>query len=89
MRVGQENSASEFCRICGRCLPCPAKISVPDVLRFELNARHYGLKAWAKAEYSRQKVKPDACARCGQCTENCPHALPAMEMVLRAHSALS
>lgn len=89
MGVGKENSAEDFCRICGHCLPCPAKIAIADILRLELNARHYGLKAWARREYSRQKVKATACTKCGQCTEKCPHGLPAMEMVLKASSTLA
>jgi len=89
MAIGKEKSATDFCRICGHCLPCPDKIAVPDILRLELNARHYGLRAWARREYARQKVKAHACTKCGECTKKCPHGLPAMEMVLRAASTLS
>ena len=89
MGIGKERSATDFCRICGHCLPCPAKIAIPDILRLELNARHYRLKAWATREYSKQKVKADACVKCGECTEKCPHGLPAMEMILRAASTLA
>ena len=89
MSVGSEKSAEKVCRICGHCLPCPARISVPDVLRLELNARHYGLQGWSKREYARQKVKAAACTECGECTKKCPHGVPAMELVLRAKSTLS
>jgi predicted aldo/keto reductase-like oxidoreductase len=89
MSVGREKSAEKVCRICGHCLPCPARIAVPDVLRLELNARQYGLEAWSKREYARQRVRADACTECGECTKKCPHGVPAMELVLRAKSALS
>lgn len=89
MSVGKGKFTEKACRICGHCLPCPARIAVPDVLRLELNARHYGLEPWAKREYARQKVKADACTECGECTKKCPHGVPAMELVLRAKSTLS
>jgi predicted aldo/keto reductase-like oxidoreductase len=89
MRIGKEKRAVDFCRICGHCLPCPAKIAISDILRLELNARHYGLVAWAKQQYARQKVNADACTKCGECTKKCPHGLPAMDMVLRAAVTLA
>jgi len=89
MGIGKEKSAADFCRVCGHCLPCPAKIAISDVLRLDLNARHYGLSAWAKLEYGKQKVKADACTKCGECTKKCPHGLPAMDMVLRAVTTLA
>lgn len=89
MSFGKEKSATDLCRLCGHCLPCPVKIAIPDVLRLELNARHYGLAAWSRLEYGRQKVKASACTKCGECTKKCPHGLPAMDMVLRAASTLA
>ena len=82
-------TVKDNCRICNRCLPCPVRIDVPQVLRLELYARHYGLKDWAKAEYRRLRRKADQCTKCGECTEKCPYGIPAQELVLRAAKELA
>jgi predicted aldo/keto reductase-like oxidoreductase len=89
LAFGKEGLAIQFRRICGHCLPCPTKIAVSDVLCLELNARHYGLKDRAKQQYGRQRVKADSCTKCGECTEKCPHGLPAMDLALRAGSTFA
>ena len=84
MRVGAEKEAKNPCRLCGVCLPCPARIEIPDVLRLEINARLYGLETWAKAEYLQRKFNASACTKCGKCTERCPYGVPAQELILKA-----
>jgi len=83
------DSVKDNCRVCNRCLPCPARIDVPRVLRLELYARHYGLTGWAKPEYRRLATKADQCTKCGECTKRCPYSIPAQELVLRAAQELA
>lgn len=84
LRPKGHESVKQNCVLCNRCLPCPAKIEVPRILRLELYFRHYGLADWAKSEYGRVRVKADQCTKCGQCTERCPYSVPAQELVLQA-----
>jgi predicted aldo/keto reductase-like oxidoreductase len=88
LRPKAHESVKQNCVLCNRCLPCPAKIEVPRILRLELYARHYGLTDWARSEYSRVRTKADQCTKCGQCTERCPYSVPAQELVLQAGKTL-
>ena len=89
IRFRAENEARNPCRLCGVCLPCPARIEIPDVLRFEINARLYGLEKWAKIAYLQRKFDASACTKCGKCTERCPYGVPAQELILKAAEVLS
>jgi len=89
LRPKAHESVKENCVLCNRCLPCPAKIEVPRILRLELYARHYGLTDWARSEYSRVRTKAEQCTKCGQCTERCPYGVPAQELVLQAGKTLA
>ncbi len=82
-------TVKDNCRACNRCLPCPARIDVPRVLRLDLHAGHYNLKDWAKSEYRRLSVKADQCTKCGKCTERCPYGIPAQEVILRTAKELA
>jgi predicted aldo/keto reductase-like oxidoreductase len=88
LRPKAHESVKENCVLCSRCLPCPAKIEIPRILRLELYARHYGLADWAKSEYSRVRIKAEQCTKCGQCTERCPYGVPAQELVLQVGKTL-
>ncbi len=81
-------TVKDNCRVCNRCLPCPVRIDVPRVLRFELYARHYGLKDWAREEFGRFREQAAQCTQCGECTRRCPYGIPAQELVLRAAKEL-
>jgi predicted aldo/keto reductase-like oxidoreductase len=89
LRPKAHESLKDNCRVCGRCLPCPARIDVPRVLRLQLYASHYGLTQWAKVEYRHLATGADQCARCGECTKRCPYSIAAQELVLRAAQELA
>jgi len=79
----------EFCRACGYCLPCPQRIRIPMILRFLSYFKCYGLVKWARARYSMEAVKADACIECRQCIEKCPYGLDVPTMLKEAHKLLS
>lgn len=89
LRPKAHESVKQNCVLCNRCMPCPVRIEIPRILRLELYARHYGLTAWAKSEYTRVRVRADQCTKCGQCSERCPYGVPAQELVIRAGKALA
>jgi predicted aldo/keto reductase-like oxidoreductase len=66
----------QYCRDCTLCMPCPQKINIPAILRFQDLSEVYGLKEWAKKLYCGLEVKADKCTGCGECEGNCPYKLP-------------
>ena len=89
LRPKAHESVKQNCVLCNRCMPCPVRIEIPRILRLELYARHYGLTAWAKSEYTRVRVRADQCTKCGQCTERCPYGVPVQGLVIQAGKTLA
>ncbi len=73
--------AENYCRDCGLCLPCPAKINIPAILRFHALYDTYGLKEWAKKLYNGLEIKADKCTRCGDCELKCPYEVPILKVL--------
>ena len=61
------------CRDCGLCMPCPEKLNIPAILRFDTFYSVYGLKNWASRLYGGLEVKADKCTGCGECQQKCPY----------------
>jgi predicted aldo/keto reductase-like oxidoreductase len=74
------------CRDCGECMPCPEKINIAAVLRFQLFHDVYGLKNWSKKLYGGLEVKADKCNGCGACEARCPYKLAIQVLMKEAHS---
>lgn len=67
---------SGFCTACRYCLPCPAGIDIPGVMRCIDQARNWGLVARARAGYAGLKgPKADACKACRECQNRCTRQL--------------
>lgn len=75
----------DYCRDCGLCMPCPQKINIPAILRFQSFAEVYGLKEWAKKLYGGLEVKADKCTGCGECEVKCPYMLSIQEQLRKTH----
>jgi predicted aldo/keto reductase-like oxidoreductase len=76
----------QYCRDCGLCMPCPQKINIPAVLRFQSFQESYGLKEWAKKLYGGLETKADKCTGCGECEPKCPYKLQIAGKLKKAHS---
>ncbi len=74
-----------YCRDCGLCMPCPQRVNIPAVLRFQSFGQVYGLKEWAKNLYSGLEVKADKCSGCGECMPKCPYKLQIVTKLREAH----
>ncbi len=78
----------DYCRDCGKCLPCPQNINIPAVLRFHTFHQTYGLKKWARKLYNGLDVKANECSSCGQCKSSCPYHLQIQIELQKAHCDL-
>lgn len=78
-----------WCRDCGKCMPCSQNINIPAVLRFHTLSKVYGLRERAKKLYSAQENKAIKCTKCGDCEPKCPYFLPIQVELLKAHNDLS
>mgnify|MGYP000500527199 CR=1 FL=1 len=77
-----------FCRNCGYCLPCPEKIPISDIFRFEGYYERYGLKTWARDQYLALPVNTEACSLCNQCLSRCPYGVPIPKRLNEIHQLL-
>lgn len=80
---------SDYCRDCSQCMPCPQKVNIPAVLRFQSFQDVYGLKEWAKKLYGGLEVKADKCTSCGECEPKCPYKLQIAENLKKAYNDFS
>jgi uncharacterized protein len=78
-----------WCRDCGLCMPCPRKLNIAAVLRFQALYEAYGLKKWAAKLYGGLETKADKCDGCRQCESKCPYKLPITGMIKKAKSELA
>lgn len=77
-----------FCRECGLCLPCPAGLRIPFILRLDKYHTEYGVDDWSKGQYNGLRIKINGCTRCGECELKCPHKLPIIDMLQGAEIRL-
>lgn len=69
--------AKVTCTRCAYCMPCPQKITIPDLFDAYNDANIYDTRA--KVDYARIKTNagdPANCAECGRCEAQCPQHLP-------------
>jgi predicted aldo/keto reductase-like oxidoreductase len=81
-----------YCYNCNYCLPCPAEIDIPAILRLvEAKERrnwhtvHPGLKT----DYATRDRTIAHCTDCGQCEDRCPQKLPVREKLKQAEEMLA
>jgi uncharacterized protein len=83
-------SKEKFCTACKYCMPCPAGINIPNILNLVYEDRVLGLKENAIKGYNAtwgNKVKADACTKCGQCETKCTQKLNIIKELAAAHAA--
>lgn len=64
-----------FCRGCGYCLPCPAKIDIPQAARMYCLLRRAPMGQFMTKEYHALMHRIDACVDCRACASRCPYSL--------------
>ncbi|MCL2841381.1 MAG: aldo/keto reductase [Defluviitaleaceae bacterium] len=78
--------AGTFCRACGYCLPCPAKIPIPMAARMKFLLNRMYAPNFLTPEWTENMRRIDDCINCGHCKANCPYALDVPEL-LKLHQA--
>jgi len=70
-----------FCRACGYCLPCPAKIPIPMAARMEFLLGRMRKDKLLTDEWAENMRKIDDCTNCGRCIAKCPYELNVPELL--------
>ena len=67
--------AGTFCRGCGYCLPCAAKIDIPNSARMSLLLRRAPYKPYMSDEWHEKMHRIENCIHCDACKSRCPYHL--------------
>lgn len=72
------------CTNCKYCMPCPNKVSIPDVISNRNEWELFNHNPKVKKDYFTfiaPKRRASACIECGECEEKCPQHLPIIEIM--------
>ena len=75
--------AGDFCRGCGYCLPCPAKIDIPTCARMSLLLRRSPAEGYLTVAGQEKMARIDQCVHCSHCADHCPYGLNTPELLRR------
>ena len=95
--AGRQRLGESRCGQCQACLPCPAEVPIPALLRLRNLAVGHGLQTFASERYALigrashwwEERDASACARCCACLPRCPHQLPIPDLLADAHRRLA
>jgi predicted aldo/keto reductase-like oxidoreductase len=86
-----EQNVKVGCTSCEYCLPCPQKVSIPDIFELYNNMYVYGTEDISKNNYSRyieQEIDASKCVECGACESVCPQHLDIIQYLKDADIVL-
>ena len=65
----------EYCRGCGRCMPCPAGIKISERARMNLFLRSDQRSIYITNEWKEKMKRIENCLHCNLCKSRCPYRL--------------
>lgn len=71
----QKELASNFCRGCGYCMPCPVGIEINNCARMSLLLRRSPSELQLTKEVQAKMKRIEKCINCGRCAARCPYGL--------------
>ncbi len=77
--------AGSFCRACGYCQPCPAKIPIETAARISLLMTRAPYEKFMTDEFKSQMERINDCIHCDHCKNHCPYGLDTPQLL---HSML-
>lgn len=79
------------CTECKYCIPCPQKVSIPNIFSYYNNIYLYNADKEAGKFYKNILGKADAslCVECGICEEACPQNIPIIQYLKEIHRELN
>jgi len=86
-----EQNVKVGCTSCEYCLPCPQKVSIPNIFELYNNVYVYGTETASKETYSRyieQEIDASKCVECGACESVCPQHLEIINYLKDADTVL-
>jgi predicted aldo/keto reductase-like oxidoreductase len=89
--------STDKCSQCYACLPCPANINIPEVLRLRNLAVAYDMSDYGQYRYGMFEnaghwfsgMKANKCTECGDCLPKCPEKLNIPALLKDAHERLN
>lgn len=67
--------ASDFCRGCGYCMPCPKGIQINQCARISLMLRRAPSAGWLTQQWQDNMAQTLECTECRACVAKCPYEL--------------
>ncbi|MEH1839026.1 MAG: aldo/keto reductase [Nostoc sp.] len=88
---------TDKCSQCYACLPCPANINIPEVLRLRNLTVAYDMTDYGQYRYGMFEnaghwfpgMKGNRCTECGECLPRCPEKLDIPALLEDTHQKLS
>ncbi len=88
--------ATDLCRQCYQCLPCPETINIPEILRLRNLTTAYDMQDYGQYRYRMLEnaghwfpgKKGDKCTDCGDCLPRCPEQLNIPTLLRDTHQQL-